>query len=81
MSTFERVKNVVAEQLDVNDKEITLHSTLQEDLGADSIDLIELVMSIEEEFGIQIPDEDARSVKTVKDVVDYIDGKLKGDGS
>ena len=81
MSTFDRVKSVVMEQLDINATEITPDSTFQEDLGADSIDFIELVMSIEDEFGIEIPDEDARSAKTVKDVVDYIDGKLRGEGS
>jgi len=77
MSTFEKVKGVIIEQLGVKDNEVTPDTTFQEDLGADSLDTVELVMALEEEFGIEIPDEDAEKAKTVKDVVIYIDEKLK----
>lgn len=77
MSTFEKVKGVIIKQLDVKDSDVTPDATFQEDLGADSLDMVELVMSLEEEFGIEIPEEDAEKAKTVKDVIIYIDEKLK----
>ena len=79
MSTFEKVKNVVVEQLGVKESEVTPKSNFVEDLGADSLDTVELVMALEEEFGIEIPDEDAEKAKTVQNVVDYIDSKIKKD--
>ena len=72
-STFESVKSVVAEQLSVDANEVKLESRFIEDLNADSLDVVELVMALEEKFSIEIPDEDAEKIKTVKDVVDYID--------
>ena len=77
MSTFEKVKNVVVEQLGVKEQEVKPEASFVEDLGADSLDTVELVMAIEEEFGIEIPDEDAEKAKTVGEVVEYIDKKLK----
>ena len=77
MSTFEKVKNVVVEQLGVKESEVTPKSNFVEDLGADSLDTVELVMALEEEFGIEIPDEDAENAKTVGDVIGYINKHLK----
>jgi len=77
MSTFDKVKNVVAEQLGVKEQEVKPEASFVEDLGADSLDTVELVMALEEEFGIEIPDEDAEKAKTVGEVVEYIDKKLK----
>lgn len=75
-STFERVKKVVCETLKVQESEVTLEASFQDDLGADSLDVVELVMALEEEFGIDIPDEDVTNLKSVGDAVGYIDGKL-----
>lgn len=73
MMTFDKVKEIISEQLDVNEDEIQIESSFQDDLGADSLDVVELVMALEEEFGIEISDEDAENIKTVKDAVDYIE--------
>jgi len=78
MSTFDRVKKVVVEQLDVNEEEVTLPASFVDDLGADSLDVVELVMGLEEEFDIEIPDEDAEKIGTVQNAVSYIDEKAKG---
>ncbi|MGB9586838.1 MAG: acyl carrier protein [Armatimonadota bacterium] len=78
MSTFDRVKKVVVEQLDVNEDEVTPAASFVEDLGADSLDVVELVMGLEEEFEIDIPDEDAEKIATVGDAVAYIEEKTKG---
>ena len=75
MSTFERVKKIVKEQLGVEEDEIQMSSTFVDDLGADSLDIVELIMAFEEEFNIEIPDERAEKIKTVEDVVKYIDGE------
>jgi acyl carrier protein len=77
MSVEKKVKEIVAEQLgkDVND--ITIQASFIDDLGADSLDIVELVMKMEEEFGIEIPDEDAEKIKTVNDVVEYIKAHAK----
>jgi acyl carrier protein len=76
-STFERVKKVVVEQLSVDDNEVTPEASFQSDLGADSLDTVELVMAFEEEFGIEIPDEEAEKIVTVQDAVNYIDKHAK----
>jgi acyl carrier protein len=68
----DNIKEVVAEQLDVSVDEIKEDSKFVEDLGADSLDVVELVMALEEEFDIEIPDEDAEKIQTVKDALDYI---------
>ena len=78
MSTFDRVKKVVVEQLDVSPEEVTPTASFVEDLGADSLDVVELVMAFEEEFQIEIPDEDAEKISKVEDAVSYIDEKSKG---
>ena len=73
MAIFDDVKEVVVEQLNVNEDEVKLESDFVEDLGADSLDVVELVMALEEKFEIEIPDSEAEKIKTVKDVVDYIE--------
>ncbi|MBB6050480.1 acyl carrier protein [Armatimonas rosea] len=78
MSTFERVKKVVVEQLEVDEKEVTPEASFVDDLGADSLDVVELVMGLEEEFDIEIPDESAEKITTVQQAIDYIEEKTKG---
>jgi len=75
VSTFDKVKKIVKEQLGVEEDEIQMSSTFVDDLGADSLDIVELIMAFEEEFNIEIPDEKAEKIKTVEDVVKYIDGE------
>ncbi len=70
---MEKVKKIIAEQLGVDESEITNESHFIDDLGADSLDTVELVMALEEEFGIEIPDEDAEKIQTVGDVAKYIE--------
>jgi len=72
---FDEVKKIVVDKLQVDEKQVTLEASFIEDLGADSLDTVELVMDLEEHFGIDIPDEDAEKLKTVKDAVDYITKK------
>ena len=74
MSTFDQVKKIVVEQLGAEPDEVQMSSTFVDDLGADSLDIVELIMAFEEEFNIEIPDEKAEKIKTVEDVVKYIDG-------
>ena len=69
---FDKVKKIIVDQLGVEEANITLESSFIDDLGADSLDIVELIMALEEEFDIEIPDEDAEKVVTVSDVVDYI---------
>jgi acyl carrier protein len=71
--TFTRVKKIIVEQLGVEDNEVTTEASITEDLGADSLDQVELVMAFETEFGIDIPDEEAEKIKTVGDAVARID--------
>jgi acyl carrier protein len=71
-SIAERVKQIVAEQLGVDEDQVTNEASFMEDLGADSLDTVELVMALEEEFDIEISDEDAEKIQTVQDAVDYI---------
>ena len=73
MSTFEKVRDIVVDQLGVEADEVSIESTFIDDLGADSLDIVELMMAFAEEFGIEIPDEAAEKIKTVQDVVSYID--------
>jgi acyl carrier protein len=73
MATAEKVKGIIVEQLGVEEDEVTLEASFTDDLGADSLDIVELVMAFEEEFGIEIPDEDAEKISTVRDAVNYID--------
>jgi acyl carrier protein len=71
-SIAERVKQIVAEQLGVDEDQVTPEASFMEDLGADSLDTVELVMALEEEFDIEISDEDAEKIQTVQDAIDYI---------
>ena len=73
MATFDKVRDIVVEQLGVEADDVTIESTFIDDLGADSLDIVELIMAFEEEFSIEIPDEAAEKIKTVQDVVNYID--------
>lgn len=77
MSVEEKVKEIIVEQLGVTPDEVTDAASFVEDLGADSLDTVELVMAFEEEFGIEISDEDAEKIKTVKDAVVYIEEHTK----
>ncbi len=73
--TLTKVQSIVAEQLGVEVAEVKPEASFQNDLGADSLDLVEVVMALEEEFEVEIPDEDADSIRTVQEAVDYIDQK------
>jgi acyl carrier protein len=73
----QRVKKIVAEQLGVNESDIKIDSSFVDDLGADSLDTVELVMALEEEFECEIPDEEAEKITTVQQAVDYINNNLK----
>lgn len=73
MALFDDVKEVVVEQLSVNKDEVKEESRFVEDLGADSLDVVELVMALEEKFDIEIPDEDAEKIATVKDAINFIE--------
>lgn len=75
MSTFDRVKDVIIDKLGVEEEKVTLEASFVDDLGADSLDTVELIMQLEEEFGIEIPDEDAEKMTTVKAAVDYVDAQ------
>ena len=76
MAVEEKVKAIIAEQLGVKPEEVTPTASFIDDLGADSLDTVELVMALEEEFGIEIPDEDAEKMTTVGEAVKYIDEKI-----
>ncbi len=76
VSVDERVKKIVAEQLGVDEEEVTPEASFVDDLGADSLDTVELVMAFEEEFGIEIPDDDAEKIITVQNSIDYIKERM-----
>ena len=75
MSVAEKVNEIIVEQLNVSADEVKPESSFVEDLGADSLDITELIMAMEEEFGVEIDDEDAQKISKVKDVIDYIASK------
>jgi acyl carrier protein len=78
MNTFERVRKVLVEQLDVSEDEVTPTASIVDDLGADSLDVVEIIMGLEEEFDVEIPDEDAEKITTVQQIIDYVEEKAKG---
>ncbi len=73
MSTLDKVKEIIVERLSVDEKDVVESASFIDDLGADSLDTVELVMALEEEFGLEIPDEEAEKIATVGDAVKYID--------
>ncbi len=77
MNTFERVKKITCDQLTVDDEAVKMESAFIDDLGADSLDIVELIMAFEEEFDIEIPDEKAEKIRTVGDAVKMLDEELK----
>ena len=77
-SAEERVKQIIVEQLGVDEGEVSPSASFQDDLGADSLDIVELVMAFEETFEIEIPDEDAEKIKTVQDAINYVQAHAKG---
>ena len=77
MSTENKVKKIIVDQLGVSEDEVTPDASFVDDLGADSLDTVEMVMAFEEEFSIEIPDEDAEKITAVKDAVEYIEKKVK----
>ncbi|HAG43153.1 acyl carrier protein [Clostridium argentinense] len=74
---FEKIRERIAEQLSIEEDEIKMESSFIDDLGADSLDIVELIMALEEEFDIEIPDEDAEKISTVGDVVEYIKARVE----
>lgn len=70
--TYEKVKKIIVEQLGVDEDDVTMEASFIDDLGADSLDIVELIMALEEEFELEIPDSDAEKIATVGDAVDYI---------
>lgn len=70
---FEKVRSIIVDQLDVSEDKVTMDAVIQDDLGADSLDIVDLVMSFEEEFDIEIPDDQVENIKTVGDIVKYIE--------
>jgi acyl carrier protein len=77
MSVADKVKSIIVDNLGVDEDEVTADASFVEDLGADSLDVVELVMAFEEEFGIEIPDEDAEKITRVKEAVTYIEAHAK----
>ena len=75
MSVADKVKSIIVEQLGVEEDEVTMDASFTDDLGADSLDIVELVMAFEEEFSVEVPDEDAEKLQTVGDVIKYIEDK------
>lgn len=70
---FEKVKDILVDQLDVEEEKVTMEASVADDLGADSLDIVDLVMSLEEEFDVEIPDDQVENIKTVGDIVKYIE--------
>lgn len=70
---FEKVRDILCEQLDLDESRVTMKSDIANDLGADSLDVVDLIMSLEDEFEVEMPDEDVTNIKTVGDIVNYIE--------
>ena len=75
---FDKVKSIIVDQLDVDEDKVTLNASIQDDLGADSLDIVDLVMSFEDEFDLESPDDQVENIKTVGDVVKYIEENTEG---
>ena len=75
METFEKIRDIIAEQLDVADKDSITETSVITDLGADSLDVVDLVMAIEDEFSVEIPEDEVENIKTVGDIVKYVEDK------
>lgn len=73
---FEKVKSILSEQFDVEEDSITMETSIVNDLGADSLDVVDLLMNIDDEFGVEVPDEDVEKVKTVEELVNYIEARI-----
>jgi acyl carrier protein len=73
---FEKIKNLLAEQLDADENDMTMDTDIAKDLGADSLDVVELLMAIEDEFDIEVPDEEIENIKTIGDLVEYIQSNI-----
>ena len=73
---FDKVKDILMDQLDLDEDKITLDASVTDDLGADSLDLVDLVMSFEDEFNVEIPDDQLENIKTVNDIVKYIEDNI-----
>lgn len=74
---FDKIKDIIVEQLDIEEDAVTMEASITDDLGADSLDVVDLVMSIEESFDVEIPDEEVENIKTVGDIVKYIENKVE----
>ena len=74
---FDKIKDIIVEQLDVEEDAVTMEASITDDPGADSLDVVDLVMSIEESFDVEIPDEEVENIKTVGDIVKYIENKVE----
>lgn len=74
--TFDRIKKIIVDHIEIDESKITLQSSLSDDLGADSLDLVEIIMALEEQFEIEITDEEANNLTTIKEVVDFVNNKL-----
>ncbi|HIV79709.1 MAG TPA: acyl carrier protein [Candidatus Avanaerovorax faecigallinarum] len=77
MTTFEKIREIIMEQLSVDESMVTIDTNLMKDLEADSLDAVEIIMAIEEEFGIEIPDEEAEKFQTVNDLIKYVDAHVE----
>ena len=76
MTTFDKVKDIIVDSLSCDEEQVTLEASLKDDLDADSLDAVELIMSIEDEFEISVPEDDAKGMKTVGDIVKYIEAHI-----
>ena len=70
---FEKIRKILCDQIDLEEDDVTVESNIAEDLGGDSMDVVDLIMSIEDEFGIEVPDDQVENIKTVGDIVNYIE--------
>ena len=74
---FEKIRDIIVEQLGVDEEEVKAEASITEDLGADSLDVVDLVMSIEESFDVEVPDDEVENIKTVGDIVKFIEAKIE----